>query len=104
MDIVGFTIVTPNGSIKCEDFNNKQKGFDTGDGRGKTYNFLTARLSQNDLSILKNLPRSGFKLELLVNQENNIQSIEIKPYNPEKVSAILSNSARQLEILKDLNL
>ena len=104
LDIVGFTIVTPNGSIKCEDFNNMLKGFDTCDGRGKTYNFLTARLSQNDLSILKNLPRSGFKLELLVNQENNIQSIEIKPYNPEKVSAILSNSARQLEILKDLNL
>ena len=107
VDIIGFTITTPSGSIICKDFNNKQKGDVMRDEflEEHTYNELNLKLSQTDLKILRNLPNSGFKLEMLVNHYNNsFQSIELKPNNLTKVSAILSNSVRQLEILKDLNL
>lgn len=107
VDIVGFIITTPNGSIICKDFNNKRKGDRMRDSQleESTYNFLSVKLSPMDLKILRDLPKSGFKLEMLINHyNNNFQSIELKPNNLTKVSAILSNSARQLEILKDLNL
>lgn len=107
VDIVGFELTTPNGSIKCS--RNVDKGSlvdsESEERRYVTFNSLSVRLSQADLKLLRGLPKSGFKLELLINHyNNNFQSIELKPNNLTKVSAILSNSARQLEILKDLNL
>lgn len=107
LDIVGFKLTTSNGSIQCS--RNVDKGSlvdsESEERRYITFNKLHTRLSQTDLKILRGLPKSGFKLELLINHYNdNFQSIEVNPDNLANISAILSNSARQLEILKDLNL
>lgn len=109
VDIAGFKIITSNGSIQCRNLDNKDKGDFVDDFSEKTeyytYNELRLKLSPVDLKILRDLPKSGFKLEMLINHyNNNIQSIMIEVKNSIEVSAILSNSARQLEILKELDL